>query len=69
MAPRLCRTCSRPLTLALPPGGEGSRALRCLYCEGPDPLKSPRIEGWIKGLLRDEAESGPEKSNADRALR
>jgi hypothetical protein len=66
MAPRLCRTCSRPLTLALPPGKD-HRVLRCIYCDDPDPIKSLRVERWFKGLLRDEApaKTAAKKSNLD----
>ena len=29
----------------------GSRTLRCLDCEGPDPIKSPYATGWLAGEL------------------
>jgi hypothetical protein len=47
----ICPKCQSPMTLALPHGGKGRRALRCLECDGPDPLKSDNIAGWLKGEL------------------
>jgi hypothetical protein len=46
-----CPKCSKPLTLALPPGGKGQRSLQCIDCDRPDPLKSEYAEGWLKGEL------------------
>jgi hypothetical protein len=45
---KLCPKCGRPLALMLPPGGEGERKPQCFHCDGPDPLKSREVEGWIK---------------------
>ena len=42
------------MTLALPPGGNGLRTFQCLDCERPDPLKSEKIRGWLKGELGSE---------------
>jgi hypothetical protein len=53
---RLCEKCTKALTFALLPGGNGRRSWRCLDCEGPDPLKSPDVAGWIKGLLGSSSE-------------
>jgi hypothetical protein len=40
------------MTMALPPGGMGPRAWRCLDCEGADPLKSKEAEGWANSPLK-----------------
>ena len=43
------------MTLALPADGKGRRALRCIDCERPDPMKDPNTAGWLTGELgRDE---------------
>jgi hypothetical protein len=39
--------CGAYLILALPPGGKGKRAFRWFECDGPDPLKTDRITGWL----------------------
>jgi hypothetical protein len=46
-----CPNCGANLTLALPPGGKGPRAFRCFDCELPDPLKSDKVSGWLRGEL------------------
>jgi len=46
-----CPECGAPLVLALPPDGEGKRTLQCFDCDRPDPLKSERMMGWLKGEL------------------
>lgn len=51
-AQRPCPKCSKPMSLALPPGGKGERTLRCLDCDGPDPLKSSEAGRWIDGPLK-----------------
>jgi len=48
----ICTKCGKRLALALPPGGRGQRTLRCIECDGPDPLKSTDINGWMKGDLK-----------------
>jgi len=40
------------MRLALAPGGNGLRSLRCLQCEGLDPLKTSEVTGWLKGELQ-----------------
>jgi hypothetical protein len=40
------------MSLALAPGGEGPRSLRCLQSEGLDPLKASEVAGWLKGELQ-----------------
>jgi hypothetical protein len=47
-----CPVCGAYLTLALPPGGKGKRTFQCLDCEGPDPMKTENVTGWLKGELR-----------------
>ena len=32
--------------------GSGPAIWPCLACDEPDPLKSERVEGWIKSLLQ-----------------
>jgi hypothetical protein len=44
------------MTMALPPGGTGLRSLQCMDCDRPDPLQSPDVTGWIKGLLGTDGE-------------
>ena len=51
-APKRCPKCNKPMTLALPPGGKGTRELRCLDCDGPDPLKSQEAERWANSPLK-----------------
>jgi hypothetical protein len=46
-----CPHCGAYLTLALPPGGMGKRTFQCFDCEGPDPLKSDKVAGWLRGEL------------------
>ena len=36
------------LVMALPPGGKGPRALRCIEC---DPLSDEKTMGWMEGEL------------------
>jgi hypothetical protein len=38
--------------LALPPGGERQRTFQCFECDGPDPLKTEKATGWLKGELQ-----------------
>jgi hypothetical protein len=46
----ICPKCNRPMTSALPPSGKGPRVLRCLECDGIDPMQSPDILGWVESL-------------------
>jgi len=46
-----CSHCGAQLILALPPGGKGPRTLQCFECDGPDPLKTDKATGWLKGEL------------------
>jgi hypothetical protein len=46
-----CPDCGAPLIMALPADGKGKRALRCVECDRPDPLKDPQTVGWLAGEL------------------
>jgi hypothetical protein len=46
-----CPHCGEFLILALPPGGKGPRTFQCFECDGPDPLKTGNVMGWLKGEL------------------
>jgi hypothetical protein len=48
----LCSKCNKPMSLALPPGGKGPRSVRCIECEGPDPLQRPDILNLVNTLGR-----------------
>ncbi|WP_291690190.1 hypothetical protein [Bradyrhizobium sp.] len=48
---KLCPKCRKPMSFALPPGGKGTRAMRCMDCDGPDPLKSGDA-GWVNSSLK-----------------
>jgi hypothetical protein len=43
-----CPGCGAYLILALPPGGKGKRTFQCFECDGPDPLKTDKVTGWLK---------------------
>jgi hypothetical protein len=47
-----CPNCGAHLILALPPGGTGPRTFQCFDCDGPDPLKTDKAMGWLKGELQ-----------------
>jgi hypothetical protein len=47
-----CPHCGGFLILALPPGGKGQRTFQCFECDGPDPLKTQKATGWLKGELQ-----------------
>ena len=47
-----CPHCGELLILALPPGGKGQRTFQCFDCDGPDPLKTERVTGWLKSELQ-----------------
>jgi hypothetical protein len=34
------------------PTGRGQRTFQCFECDRPDPLKTDRVKGWLKGELR-----------------
>ena len=39
------------MVLALPLGGKGPRTFQCFDCDGPDPMTSDKVVGWLKGEL------------------
>jgi hypothetical protein len=47
-----CPHCGSLMSLALAPAGKRPRSLRCLQCEGLDPLKAGEVAGWLKGELQ-----------------
>jgi hypothetical protein len=48
-----CPKCGAILSYALPLGGKGQRTLQCFDCgDGPDPLKTEKAMGWLKGELQ-----------------
>jgi len=47
-----CPHCGAFLILALPPGGKGQRTFQCFDCDGPDPLKTEMVTGWLKSELQ-----------------
>jgi hypothetical protein len=47
-----CPQCGSLMSLASAPGGKGPRSMRCLQCEGLDPLKASEVGGWLKGELQ-----------------
>ena len=49
---RICPHCGAYLTWALPQGGNTKRTFQCLNCDGPDPMKTERTSGWLKGELQ-----------------
>ena len=53
---RICKTCGRPTKLLLQPDGDGPRSYQCLRCDRPDPLKLPRVNKLVKGLLHEPKE-------------
>ena len=46
-----CSKCGAHLILALPARGKGSRTFQCFVCDGPDPMKTDKATGWLKGEL------------------
>jgi hypothetical protein len=46
-----CPNCGAHLILALPLGGDGPRTFQCFECDRPDPLKTQKAMGWVKGEL------------------
>jgi hypothetical protein len=46
----LCLKCGQPMRLALPPGGDGPRSMRCIDCEDPDPLTRPDLAKLVDTL-------------------
>jgi hypothetical protein len=48
---RYCPHCDKPMVFALPSGGRGQRAFKCLDCDLPDPLESDVTKRWLEGEL------------------
>jgi hypothetical protein len=38
--------------LVLASGGKGKPAAQCFACDGPDPMKTDKTTGWLKGELQ-----------------
>jgi hypothetical protein len=47
-----CPRCGQYLTLEVPPEGNGRRTFQCFDCDVPDPLKTDKVIGWLKGELQ-----------------
>ena len=47
-----CPHCGAFLILALPPSGEGQGTFQCFDCDRPDPMKTEKATGWLKGELQ-----------------
>jgi len=47
-----CPNCGAHLMPALPPGVIGTRIFRCPKCDGPDPLRTDKVMGWLKSELQ-----------------
>jgi len=48
----VCQRCGRKMTLVALPDGIEAATWRCPVCDCLDPLKSKRVEGWIRSSLR-----------------
>jgi hypothetical protein len=40
------------ILVAAPSDGKGSRMFQCFECDQPDPIKTDKVMGWLKGELR-----------------
>jgi RNase P subunit RPR2 len=47
-----CPHCGAFLIPGLPLGGKGQRRFQCLDCDRPDPLKTDKATGRLKGELQ-----------------
>jgi hypothetical protein len=48
-----CPTCGAYLILvASPSDGKGLRMFQCLECDRPDPIKTDKVMGWLRGELQ-----------------
>jgi hypothetical protein len=47
-----CQRCGRKMIPVAPSDGIEAATWQCLGCDCPDPLKSERVEGWVKSSLR-----------------
>ncbi len=48
-----CPKCGAYLILvASPSDGKGPRMFQCFECDQPDPIKTDKVMGWLKGELQ-----------------
>jgi hypothetical protein len=48
-----CPKCGAYLMLvAAPSDGRGPRMFQCFECDLPDPIKTDKVIGWLKGELQ-----------------
>ena len=48
-----CPRCGAYLVLAASPSsGKGQRMFQCFECDRPDPIKTDKVMGWLKGELQ-----------------
>ena len=48
-----CPKCGAYLILvASPSEGKGPRMFQCFECDRPDPIKTDKVMGWLKGELQ-----------------
>ncbi|HEY3893677.1 MAG TPA: hypothetical protein VGM00_17080, partial [Bradyrhizobium sp.] len=48
-----CPTCGAHLILAASPSdGKGLRMFQCFECDRPDPIKTDKVMGWLRGELQ-----------------
>ena len=48
-----CPKCGAYLMLvAAPSDGRGPRMFQCFECDLPDPIKTDKVMGWLKGELQ-----------------
>jgi hypothetical protein len=48
-----CPKCGAYLMLAAAPSdGRGPRMFQCFECDLPDPIKTDKVMGWLKGELQ-----------------
>ena len=48
-----CPKCGAYLILvAAPSDGNGPRMFQCFECDLPDPIKTDKVMGWLKGELQ-----------------
>jgi hypothetical protein len=38
--------------VAAPSDGKGPRMFQCFECDQPDPIKTDKVMGWLKGELQ-----------------
>jgi hypothetical protein len=40
------------ILVAAPSDGKGPRLFQCFECDQPDPIKTDKVMGWLKGELQ-----------------